>query len=134
MGENQQALRIRNVDASVSDLRAVVSTVVPVGIRAVSSNGRELVSKHFVVLKDRYRAAADATDRYYAQITILGDRRPYDVEILVAHEQRVLRNDRFTYIIVEYDQNLARELEVKLREELTKRREERNVIDDFRVF
>lgn len=134
MGENRQALRMRNVDASVADLRAVVGTVIPVGIRAVSSNGRELVSKHFVVLKDRYRAAADAIDRYYAQVTILGDRRPYDIEILVAHEQRVLRNDRFTYVIVEYDQDLARELEVKMREELTKRREERNVIDDFRVF
>jgi hypothetical protein len=29
---------------------------------------------------------------------------------------------------------LARELEYKLRQELSKRREDRNIIDDFRVF
>lgn len=132
--ESRYSLRMRDIDASLSDIRAVVGAILPIGLRAVSPNGRELVSKHFVVSKDRYKAAADAIERYYAQVTVLGDRRPYDVEILVAHEQRVLRGNAFVYVIAGYDYDLARELEVKVRQELTKRREDRNIIDDFRVF
>lgn len=134
MNENKNALRMREVDASVSELRTIVAAVIPVGLRAVSTNGREIVSRHFVITKDRYKPAADALERYFVQVTILGDRRPYDIEILVSHEKRVLREDRFTYVIVDYDQDLAREIEHKIRAELTKRRDGRNVIDDFRVF
>ena len=134
MSENRNAYRVSEVDASLTDLRASVTAVLPDGLRLMSSNGRELVSRHFVMVNDRPQPAADALDRYFAQVTILGDRRPYDLEILVSHERRVLRDDRFVYVIVDYSTRLARDLETKIRQELTKRREERNVIDDFRVF
>lgn len=122
------------VEAALTEIRTVVGAVVPVGLRGVSPNGREMFSRHFIVTKDRYKPAADALERYYAQITILGDRRPYDIEILVVHEKRVLRDDRFTYVISGYSQDLARELVQNIRKELSKRREERNVVDDFRVY
>jgi hypothetical protein len=122
------------VEAALTEIRTVVGAVVPVGLRGVSPNGREMFSRHFIITKDRYKPAADALERYYAQITILGDRRPYDIEILVVHEKRVLRDDRFTYVISGYSQDLARELVQNIRKELSKRREERNVVDDFRVY
>jgi hypothetical protein len=52
----------------------------------------------------------------------------------VSHEKRVLRGNAFDYVIVGHDVQLAKELEAKLRAELARRREDRNIIDDFRVF
>jgi len=135
MGNNRNAIIVRDVDWPLGELRAVVGSVLPVGQRAISPNGRELLSKHFILEGTRgYKAAGDATERYYAAILILGDRRPYDVEILVTLERRVLRGNQFTYIVEGYDSRLAKELERKFRTELTKRREDLNIIDDFRVF
>lgn len=134
LNRNSDAVYMREVEAPLTELRTVIGSVVPVGLRGVSPNGREMFSKHFVITKDRYKAAADALERYYAHITILGDRRPYDIEILVVHEKRVLRDDKFTYIISGHSQDLARELEQNIRKELSKRREDRNIVDDFRVY
>jgi hypothetical protein len=134
-GHHPEALLIEEVDWPISEIRQVAGALLPAGQRAVSPNGREMQSRHF--LPDRqggYRPAGDALERYFAHIMILGDRRPYKVEILVTHEKRVLRGNNFTYVITGYDKRLARELERKIRAELTKRREDRNIIDDFRVY
>ena len=132
---NRNAVSVKDVDWPLAELRSVAATVLPTGTRAVSPNGRELLSRHFILEgRSGYKPAADATERYFAQILILGDRRPYDIEILVTLERRVLRGNQFTYTVEGYDYKLAKELEVKLRQELTKRREDLNIIDDFRVF
>lgn len=131
---NPAGLIINQVDASLSDIRAVVSAILPVGQRSISSNGRELLSKHFIISEDRYKPALDSTLRYFAQFKVLGDRRPYDVEILVTVEKRVLKGNQFIMAPVGFERTLAKELEVKFRQELIKRREGRNIIDDFRVF
>lgn len=132
---NRNSVTVKDIDWPLSELRSIAATVLPTGTRAISPNGRELLSRHFILEgRTGYKPAADATERYFAQVLILGDRRPYDVEILVTLERRVLRGNQFTYIVEGYDYKLAKELEVKLRQELTKRREDLNIIDDFRVF
>jgi hypothetical protein len=128
------ALVIRNVDWPLQDLSALVAYEVPTGLRTTSPNGREFYSKYFVLDGAKYKLAGDATDRYTATITVLGDSRPYDIEIFVTHEKRVLRQSAFDYVEVGHDMMLARELEFKLKSELAKHREDRNIIDDFRVF
>ena len=135
MGANRSALRIKSVDRPLGELRALVTDFLPVGLRARSPNGREFLSRHFVVeSRGVYKDAGDAVDRYFAQVLVLGDRRPYDVEILVTKEKRVLRGNQFSYAIVGFDTRLAKELEKSLLSELTKSREDSNIIDDFRVF
>ena len=132
---NRNAVRINELDLPLAELRSLALSILPAGPRATSPNGRELLSRHFVLEgSSSYRPAGDATERFFAQILVLGDRRPYDVEILVTREKRVLRGNQFTYIVTGHDSRLAKELERKLRSELSKRREDRNVIDDFRVF
>ena len=64
----------------------------------------------------------------------MGDSRPYAVEVFVTREKRVLRGDDFTYAVVGHDSRLAKELAARIQEQLSKRREDRNIIDDFRVF
>ncbi len=130
-----ESFKIRELESSVADIRSVISNVAPVGVRNVSGNGREIFSRHFLMAdQNRYRPAADAVERYYVHFIILGDRRPYDLEIVVAHEKRVLRGDSFVYVIDYYDKVLARDLANAIQDELAKRREDRNIIDDFRVF
>jgi hypothetical protein len=132
---NRNAMKVQDIDWPLAELRAAASSVLPVGQRAISPNGREILSRHFLLEGARgYKPAGDATERYFASIKILGDRRPYDIEILVTLERRVLRKNQFTYVIEGFDARLAKELERKFRSELTKRREDLNIIDDFRVF
>lgn len=134
-GHHPEALLIEEVNWPLTEIRQVITGLLPGGPRAVSPNGRELQSRHFLVDRNGgYKEAADALERYFAHILILGDRRPYSVEILVTHEKRVLRGNQFTYVVTGYDKRLAKNLERKMRAELTKRREDRNIIDDFRVY
>lgn len=134
-GEHPDALMIEEVNWPVTEIRQVVGTIMPAGVRTVSPNGREMQGRHFLVTRNgEFREAGDALERYYTHIKILGDRRPYKLEVLVTHEKRVLRGNQFTYVVTGYDKRLARQLEAKLRAELTKRREDRNIIDDFRVY
>jgi hypothetical protein len=128
------ALLIKDVDWPLQDLSSLVAFELPTGLRSTSENGREFYSKHFVLDGPKYKPAGDSTDRYTATVTVLGDSRPYDIEIFVTHEKRVLRNSGFDYVEVGHDMTLARELQYKLKQELAKRREDRNIIDDFRVF
>ncbi len=135
IGANRAALTIKEIDWPIGEIRAVCASLLPAGVRAMSPNGHEILSRHFVLDKNgQQKPAGDATERYFTHILILGDRRPYDIEILVTRETRALRGNQFTYVVSGYDQRLAKELERKLRTELTKRREDRNIIDDFRVF
>jgi hypothetical protein len=132
---NPNAVYIRNVDWALLDIRGVCLAQLPAGPGGQSSNGRELRSKQFFTSRTGYKEADDKTnDRYTAQFTILGSERPYDVEVVVVHERRVLRGGSPTYVKLGYDARLTKELSDKLRIELSKRREERNIIDDFRVY
>lgn len=131
---SRQALVIRDVDWPLMEIKQVIQQLMPAGQRAVSPNGREMLSRHFIMDGRNFVPAGDATERWYAQFLILGDRRPYDVEVLVTKEKRVLSGNQFVYKVAGADMRLAKELERRLRAELTKRREDRNIIDDFRVF
>ena len=134
-GEHPDSLIIEEVDWPVTEIRQVLAAVIPAGVRTMSPNGREIQGRHFLVTRNgEFKEAGDALQRYYTHIKILGDRRPYKLEILVTHEERVLRGNQFTYVVTGYDKRLAKQIENKLRAELTKRREDRNIIDDFRVF
>jgi hypothetical protein len=130
----RHVLAIRNVNWPLTSLQGLVAGVLPTGLRNTSRNGREMYSKHFVVDGTQYKPAADAIERYFATVMVLGSSRPYDLEIFVTREKRVLRQNNFEYREFGYDITLAREIEYKLKEELAKRREDRNIIDDFRVF
>jgi hypothetical protein len=128
------ALVIKNVDWPLQELSSLVAFELPTGLRTTSENGREFYSKYFVLDGPKYKPASDAVERYTATVIVLGDSRPYDLEIFVTKEKRVLEQTGFDYAEIGHNTMLARELEYKLRQELSKRREDRNIIDDFRVF
>lgn len=126
--------KIDHLDVALLDLQKAVASVLPGGLRTTSSNGREFYSRHFIVDGAKYKPAGDAKERFIAQMTVLGDGRPYTIEILVRHERRILRGGRHTYEVVGYDYRQAEGLALKVRARLSQRREDTNIIDDFRVF
>ncbi len=128
------AVKIEKVDLPLQAIQQIIVGALPAGLRKNSANSREFYSGYFVYTKSHFAPAGDAVNRYYAQVTILGDSRPYNIEILVTHEVRELSGEKFEYVRAGQDTRLAKQLEQLLRTRLTKRREDRNIIDDFRVF
>lgn len=123
--------RIEAVERSLADLRKIVTQGLPLGMRTVSTNGREFYSKYFVVKDREFVEADNAAGRSYAVIYILGDRRPYAIEVVVHNEEI---NQAGQYVRIGKDQRIAEVIRRRLLKELSKRREEINIIDDFRAF
>lgn len=132
---SRHARYIKEVDWPITNIRAAISAQMPVPHKSISSNGREITSQYFAPAgADNYKDGENATVRYYVQYAVLGDRRPYNIEILVTRERRVLRGTSFVYENLGPDQRMTLQFAERLRKELTKRREDRNIIDDFRIY
>ncbi len=125
------AVYIEDLSIAIHELQRVAIDSLPLGKRGQSANERELYSEYFVEKGGEYVAARGVPTRRYAHITILGDRRPYKIEVQVIVESRGSRGE---YSHQKYDEGMARVITRRIQNALHKRREDRNIIDDFRVF
>lgn len=123
-------LEVANLDRPLTDLQSIAARSMPLGLRRTSANGREYFSNYFLAADRRFKPADKGPERSYAHILVLGDRRPYDLEILV-HRERL---EGSAYVEFGLDQRIAKVIRSRVVQELTKRREDLNIIDDFRVF
>lgn len=130
IGTPRYATTIKELDKPLIDIQRMIARTLPGGLSHASSNGREMYSRPFIIEKGLYKPVGEVADRYVGVVTVLGDRRPYILEIVVAHENR----QGGEYKIVGYDIGMARQLERRIKQVLAKRREDLNIIDDFRVF
>jgi hypothetical protein len=108
-----------------------VVSEMPNGVRAESLNGRQFTSGYFSP-SDFTEDATDKPLRAFAVVTILGAGRPYTLDVEVTKEQRSRGTKQ--YESLGKDKLLAKSLASRLRTALADRREDRNVIDDFRAF
>jgi hypothetical protein len=125
------SVSIDEVNQSITDLERVVTETLPLGKRAQSQNGREFYSEYFTYKNGEYDDAATKALRRTLHVLILGDRRPYKIEARVIVE---VRDSRGEYSLAKYDEGMARVFIRRIQGLLNKRRDDRNVIDDFRVF
>lgn len=98
--------------------------------RQVSSNEREYWSVYFARKKTPGFDPVKSKERAYAKVTILGDRRPYDIQVQVFLEERV----EGAYEEVGLDDSLSDQIAEEVKKALRKSRDHRNLIDDFRAF
>jgi hypothetical protein len=115
---------------NLSETRKMISTVIGMP-RSVSENGRELLSRYYdskerFLEKDEFPA-----HRIYTRVEIMGDRRPYDIEVDVIIEKREQGNE---YFVEEHDDHRADIVAQKIQKALHQSRDKRNIIDDFRSF
>jgi len=115
---------------SLTTLKKIVVSQMPMGaVREQSPNGRELTSYYFNP-RDFDEDATDRAERAYAKVTILGAGRPYSIEARVFREKRI----KGQYKLIGEDRRLSNELLERIREAIADRRDDRNIIDDFRAF
>lgn len=126
-----RSVSIDELDMSLVELYKIAIEALPLGKRSESINGREFYSVYFTVQKGEYEEARGAATRSYARISVLGDRRPYNIEVAVIVERK---NSGGEYTQSGYDTSLARVISRRIQNVLYKRRDDRNIIDDFRVF
>jgi hypothetical protein len=115
----------------INSVRATVAAQMPFGVRKESTNGREFTSGYFTTTS-LDEDGTERSAREFAQVTILGPGRPYSIDVKVTREQKIKNTNR--YRTVGLDKKLADELAKRIKEALAQRREDRNVIDDFRAF
>jgi hypothetical protein len=122
---------ITDKKVSLADLQAVAEETLPIGFRKRSQNGRVYSSEYFVMEKGFPVTAGRSDERRYVDILILGDRRPYVVEVKVYVETKVAPK---VYRQTGSDQGLARVTLRRFQKNLELKKRDRDVIDDFRVF
>ena len=140
-------VKLNDLDYSLLDIQNGVATTMPKGVARVSPNRRMFTSKYF----DPETIDADRTtdrgqdierERAYVIELVLGDRRPYDVEIEVIVEEDVSggktkKNDDFIegkFERVGSDKGLAKYYRDRLANYLARIERTKNLIDDFRPF
>lgn len=124
-----KGVMIKETPLGISETRRVITSVTGIP-RNISENGRELYSQYFD-RKGRVDEFLNARERLYSRVTILGERRPYNIEVLVIIQNKQA-NGKF--LDVGHDLKRSEELAEKIRAALNESRDKRNVIDDFRPF
>ena len=126
------AVSIPDLNRPMADLQRIAAKSLPLGLRKQSANGREFFSHYFETKNRKFQMAQRGGERRYAHILVLGDRRPYKIDVVV-HLERVDPKTK-TYVEVGADLRLAKVIRQRIAQHLSKRREDLNFIDDFRVF
>ena len=129
------ALVIKDQNRPLVELQKAVLRALPGGKRKVSVNGREFYSHYFIPNGKKYGKLAKKKIRFMTKVTILGDRRPYTLEVLTsAYKVRTSGENIVESRDLGPDKGLSRMVLRRIQSALSKSREEFNIIDDFRVF
>ncbi len=122
-------IQLEEQDRSLADLRKAILSVMGEP-RHVSENQREYYSQYFSrVAIDKFDPST-AKERQFARITILGDRRPYIIDVAVFVEKRVGQQ----YQTSGLDKSSALQIRKDIKNKLVQGQDGMNVIDDFRAF
>ncbi len=121
---------LKETPLNASETRKIITTVIGEP-RSVSQNGRELDSDYYDKKNNLIVKMDMARERFYTHVTVLGDRRPYDVQVEVLIERR---GEHGRFELVDRDDGRAAVIAEKIRIALNQSRDSRNVIDDFRSF
>ena len=121
---------VKETPLNISETRKSIVAVIGEP-RFVSKDGRELDSNYYDKKGRPITAMESAKERLHSRIIILGDRRPYDLEVQVVVEAR---DENGQFEAVDKDDAMAKPLAEKIKKELYQSLDESNLIDDFRSF
>lgn len=128
-------VQLRNVNRSTIEIKRGIAKALPVGLKFSSDDSREFVSVPFVRYGKKIKPANYELQRAYAKIMIKGDRRPYTIEVVVPVEEATTPNSvQKNFQVIGYDERIAKIILARLKAYLNQRRDDTNLVDDFRVF
>jgi hypothetical protein len=120
-----------DINVPIGDLQKLIAEAIPVKIKTSSTSGREFKSNYFIQKKGEFEEFDGGPMRSQVEVEILGDRRPYSVFVRVPVEKRSAEGH---YKVIKYDDGTARVIIRRIQKALHERRDNRNIIDDFRAF
>ncbi len=129
---------ITNINLSFNTVRGIVTRALPGGLKVESPNGRDFKSAYYQALKgDKFvvldgEKAESVSQRNFMKATINGDRRPYSIEVRIYTQSSHKGSHRFSSASL--DEVLTDEMIQRIRDTLANRRDDGNVIDEFRAF
>lgn len=120
---------IEETPAGVSEIKRVLIQVMG-NVKSSGRSGKEMVfGFHDRELK-LIENPDEVRERYFPVVTILGDRRPFDIRIQAYVEKRT----QYGFENLGQSDAMAEVWAQKVRETLYEGRDKRNVIDDFKAF
>lgn len=120
---------IKETPVSVMEIRRVVGLVIGEP-RWTSSNGYEMSSKYYNKKGQPEERPNLVRERYFTHVSILGDRRPYNIRVQVFIQGRGPDG----YEVIGQDDLKAQQIAEQIKQALHESRDKRNVIDDFKAF
>ena len=126
------------IDEVKAPLRRIMQSAayaLPGGILKSSENRRVFKSRYIDLNGNRWDVLSKSKHRSSIEISILGDRRPYVIEVSAIVEER--KSDSpldQSFEEVGQSRKLAEKIAGKLANHLEDRRKRRNLIDEFRAF
>ncbi len=126
---HQEGALLEETPLNMTESRKVVISVIGKP-REISENGRELFSEFYDSRGLDYDPGKSGKERFFTQVLILGDRRPYDIRVIVPVEEKQGRG----FTLVGYDNEKAKRLSEKIKKALNLSRDNRNFIDDFKAY
>ncbi len=113
--------------------KSVVKSLVKV--RKVSQNRRDYTSEFLMLNGKLWDPLSNETARAYVTVSILGERRPYSVDIEAIVEERPANQPGYSarYKVVGQSKKLVDQIAFRIEDEL-RRTQQRNFIDDFKAF
>jgi hypothetical protein len=121
---------LQETPLGASETRRTIVSVIGEPL-SMSKSGNELISHYYDRKGSRIEKMDMAKERFYTVVTILNDRRPYDLRVEVFHEIRDLEGG---FESRGQDDDRASLTAEKIKQALNQSRDKRNVIDDFRSF
>jgi hypothetical protein len=120
---------IEETNYSLNDIRSAIQGIAGEP-REVSQNQREYFSQYFSRKKEPNFNPQLSRERSYAHFLILGERRPYEIKVIVFNERKTKNG----YELIGEDRAWSKKISEELEIRLNNGRDGRNVIDDFRPF
>jgi hypothetical protein len=137
LGACSAAEKVSDVNQPLTAINAAIEKELSMGIQGTSENRREFYSKPFLVKQSDEAQLDGFRERGLAKVYVLGDRRPYIIEVEVYIERAKVpkkgSEKDLEYSFYRHDKGLAKKLLRNILNTL-ERRENKNFIDDFRPF
>jgi hypothetical protein len=121
------------LNSPLNEIYAAVEASLTMGIQSYSENRREITTRPFIVNQSSEAKKHGQRERGRAKVTILGNERPYTVEVVVTIEVAEKGSEN-EYTTSRYDKGLANTLLRNILATIQKYGRDKNVIDDFRSF
>jgi hypothetical protein len=134
LGCASKGIKIEGGKYSLIRLQKVAQASLPNGQEFKSPNGRSFRSKYY----DPYNSARfnfnQGPTRHFAVINVLGDRRPFEIEVIVYEERKTAGARNAGYQVYGVDPKATQALAIRIQAKLDQRKGNRDFIDDFKAF